>query len=107
LLEQVVQAAAHIVMLPAVFPIKPPRVLHPTVQQLLPTAEMVVHQRTAAMEVAVAAVVPPKLEQLALVSEVQARVAESAEKAAKESLTHCGLIRRLCTALVVAAKEDG
>jgi hypothetical protein len=54
-------------MLPAVFPIKPPRVLHPTVQQLLPTAEMVVHQRTAAMAVVVAAVVPPKLEQLALV----------------------------------------
>jgi hypothetical protein len=66
-LVQVVQAAAHIVMLPAVVPIKPPRVLHPTDQRLLPTAEMVELQRTAAMAAAVVAVVPPKLEQLALV----------------------------------------
>jgi len=107
-LAQVVRAAVRIVMWPAVFQIKRlPRARNRTAQLLRPTVEPVACRRSAVLVAVAVAAALPKLEARVLATEVQARAEELAEKAAKELPSHCELILQLCTALVVAAKEDG
>jgi hypothetical protein len=106
-LVQVVQVVVRTVVLLAVVPLKLLRARNRTAQRLLPMAQQAVYQLSAALAAAVAVVALPKLEAQVLATEVSAQMVESAEKAARELVTHCELDLQLCMALAVVAKEDG
>jgi hypothetical protein len=83
------------------------RARHQMVQRLRPTEELVVCRHSAIQVAAVAVVALPKLEAQVLATEVLAQMVESAEKAARDLVTHCELILQLCMARAVEAKVDG
>ena len=96
-----------IVLLLAVFPIKPLWGLNPTVQRLRPTVELVVCRQVAVLVAAVVAAALQKLVVRESATEVRLQAVELVEKAAKELLMQREQVLQLCMALAAVAKEDG
>jgi hypothetical protein len=100
-------AAVRIVLLLAVFPIKPLWGLNPTVQRLRPTVELVVCRQVAVLVAAVVAAALQKLVVRESATEVRLQAVELVEKAAKELPMQREQVLQSCTALAEVARDTG